>query len=169
MILYRALKDNEVGSDIREFQFSLDNSNYRNNFEYDSVEMYKHFFIFYDSAKYFLDLENMNRIYDRYNNIAIYQIDDDIIKDNMGIGEYPTNNKILFNLDNFISHDMMIFPEVAIPGNKLNKCKLIAICNSKYINYYDIDNCIKLNFELRDNHEKFLNYLDEEHEYFHVR
>lgn len=133
MIVYRCVSEREIASMI-----GIDNDIQspfgENTFTYDKNTLYKHFFYYYDSAVSFMKAQNDDRYYDKYSIIMAYDIDDEILKENFGLGKYNlkcVRKELKDSIFQFF--ESIYYPEFAIPNCLITKDMIAGIGNEKRI------------------------------------
>lgn len=158
MIVYRCISE-------RELACMIGISNYvnvphgENTFNYEKNIQYKHFFYYYDSAISFMDALNIDRYYDKYSIIMAYDINDELLKEHFGLGQYNLECVPRELKDSILQYFKTIYyPEFAIPSSLIKKDMIIGIGNKKRITpisyvYYDT-----MSDTITKNQKSFLEY-----------
>lgn len=159
MLVYRCVSEREIAN-MLGINNEISGPKGHNTFQYKEDIQYMHFFYYFDSATVFMELQNKNRYYDKYSMIIAFDIDEEILKKNFGIGEYNMNYSIdSIPTDSLLKYFKTIyFPEFAIPNQLISKDMIVGI-GDKYritpVNYIYYDAMYKT---ITDNQADFLNY-----------
>ena len=97
MIVYRCISERELAC-MMGAPNNVKGPRGLNTFKYEKNVQYRHFFYHYDSAISFIDIQNIDRYYNKYSIIMAYDIKDELLKKNFGLGQYnlscvPNNYK----------------------------------------------------------------------------
>lgn len=158
MIVYRCISERELACMIGISNY-VNAPHGGNTFNYEKNIQHKHFFYYYDSAISFMDAQNIDRYYDKYSIIMAYDINDELLKENFGLGQYNLECVPRKLKDSILQYFKTIYyPEFAIPSLLIKKDMIIGIGNKKRITpisyvYYDTMNDI-----ITKNQKSFLEY-----------
>ena len=158
MIVYRCISERELACMIG-ISNSVNAPHGKNTFNYEKNIQYKHFFYYYDSAISFMDAQNIDRYYDKYSIIMAYDINDELLKEHFGLGQYNLECVPKELKDSILQYFKTIYyPEFAIPSSLVKKDMIIGIGNQKRITpisyaYYDT-----MSDTITNNQKSFLEY-----------
>lgn len=158
MIVYRCISERELACMIGISNY-VNAPNGENTFNYEKNIQYKHFFYYYDSAISFMDALNIDRYYDKYSIIMAYDINDELLKEHFGLGQYNLECVPRELKDSILQYFKTIYyPEFAIPSSLIKKDMIIGIGNKKRITpisyvYYDT-----MSDTITENQKSFLEY-----------
>lgn len=151
MIVYRCVNESEIAN-MLGISCYRNTPHCKNTFKYQQGVDYKHFFYYYDSAIAFKNFINSDRYYDKYTVIMAYEIDDNLLKKYLGVGEYELDKYKKEAKSEVLQHFKKInYPEFALPSDKINNDMLVGIGDEKRITpvrsmYFDhINNAIEAN------------------------
>lgn len=158
MIVYRCASERELACMIG-IPNVVSGPHGKNTFKYEKNTEYKHFFYHYDSAKLFMDSQNLDRYYNRYTVIMAYDIDNKILKKYFGLGEYNLGCISSKLNDSILKYFKTIWlPEFSIPSTEISKDMVVGIGDKRritpisYVFYNDMDASIT------ESNQKFLEY-----------
>lgn len=158
LIVYRCISERELACMIG-ISNDVIGPRGNNTFKYEKNVEYRHFFYHYDSAISFMDMQNLDRYYNKYSIIMVYDIKDELLKEHFGFGQYNLSCVPNSHKDTILQYFKTIyFPEFAIPSSLINKDMIVGIGNKKritpinYIYYDDMEDSI------RKSEQNFLEY-----------
>lgn len=158
MIVYRCVSERELACMIGISNY-VNAPHGKNIFNYEKNIQYKHFFYYYDSAISFMDAQNIDRYYDKYSTIMVYDINAELLKEYFGLGQYNLECVPKELKDSILQYFKTIYyPEFAIPSSLIKKDMIIGIGNKKRITpisyvYYDT-----MSDTITKNQKSFLEY-----------
>lgn len=85
MIVYRCISEQELAC-MMGIPNNVNGPRGLNTFKYEKNVQYRHFFYHYDSAISFIDIQNIDRYYNKYSIIMAYDIKDELLKKHFGFG-----------------------------------------------------------------------------------
>ena len=141
MIVYRCISEREI-ADMIGIPNHINSPHGQNTFKYKKGIEYKHFFYYYDSAISFMDAQNYYRYYDKYSLILAYEIENEILKEHFGLGEYNLKCIPKEYKDSILCYfETIYYPEFAIPKSLLTKNMIVGIGKNRItpINYVHYD------------------------------
>lgn len=131
MLVYRCASLREIANLIG-IQNEISAPRGKNTFDYKRDVNYKHFFYHIDSAMNFMDFLNVDRYYDRYSLIFAYDIDDELLSNYFGLGQYNISCVPNSCKDSILKYFKTIYlPEFAIPVEFIKKEMIVGISNMK--------------------------------------
>ena len=160
MIVFRCASECDIANMIGiDYEKTIPRGH--NTFNYEKDTEYRHFFYFYDSAIAFMELLNMDRFYDKYSVIMAFDIDEELLKSHIGLGEYNMNYSItsIMEDDLFKEFKKIYFPEFAIPKEYISKEMIVGIGNKTRITPVRGSYFFSLSKVVNKNQKDFLNYV----------
>ena len=158
MIVYRCVSERELACMIG-IPNDISGPRGENTFKYEEKVEYKHFLYHYASTISFMDIQNLDRYYNKYSIIMAYDINDELLKEHFGLGQYNLGSVSKEYKDAILQYfETIYFPEFAIPSFLITKDMVVGIGNKKritpvsYICYDDMDDSI------RKSEQNFLEY-----------
>lgn len=129
MIVYRCTSIREIANLIGVSN-DLCAPKGNNTFNYKKGINYKHFFYHIDSAMNFMNFLNVDRYYDKYSLIFAYDIDDELLSNYFGLGQYNVSCVPNSCKDSIMKYFKTIYlPEFAIPEELITKDMIVGISN----------------------------------------
>jgi len=142
LIVYRCVSERELACMIGVSNYT-NAPHGKNTFDYKEDIPYKHFFYYYDSAISFMDAQNSDRYYDKYSVIMAYDINDELLNEHFGVGQYNLSCVPKTLKDSILQYfETIYYPEFAIPSFLITKDMIVGIGNRRRITpvsyvYYD--------------------------------
>lgn len=133
MVVYRCISEREI-ADMIGIPNHINSPRGQNTFKYEKEIDYKHFFYYYDSAISFMNTQNCDRYYDKYSIIMAYDIENEILRQYFGLGEYNLKCVPKELKDSILCYFKTVYyPEFAIPKSLITKDRIVGIGNKNRI------------------------------------
>lgn len=158
MIVYRSVSECEIASMMGIINDTVAPFG-ENTFSYDKRIQYKHFFYYFDSAISFMKAQNEERYYNKYSIIMAYDIDDEILKENFGLGKYNfgcVRRELKDSILQFF--ESIYYPEFAIPNFLIHNDMIVGIGNEKRITPVSSMDYSNISDVVLKNEKDFLEY-----------
>lgn len=146
MIVYRCVSERDLAN-MMGIPNEIHGPCGYNTFKYEKNVKYKHFFYHLDAAESFMNIANLEKYYNRYVVIVAYDIDDNLLNECFGLGEYNYGCVPKGYKDSMLQFfNTLYFPEFAIPDSLITNKMIVGIGTKKritpisyidYANMYD--------------------------------